>query len=134
MKGNFIFHHYGLAVKDFYNSINFHKNLGYKLSKEVFDPIQDVNLIFCKKFGFPSVELIKPESENSPIKGYLSRNPEIIYHVCYEIDSKEDIESFFHKNSYKLVSDFAPAVLFENKLVAFYYVRDLGLVEILLRN
>ncbi len=126
------FHHYGLALKSFAEAKTFHKNLGYSLSNEVHDKLQKVRLIICESKVFPAVELVKPADINSPINNYLSKNNEIIYHVCYEIDKRHiSISELFSKNRYICVSKPKPAILFNNRLVSFYYINNLGLIEIL---
>lgn len=77
MKGLIKFHHYGLAVQRFDEAILFHKNLGYTISNEVHDKIQKVNIVICNSELFPSVELVKPASNSSPINNYLKKNNEI---------------------------------------------------------
>ncbi len=129
------FHHFGLAVKSFDEAIKFHKNLGYSISNEIFDEIQNVNLILCTSNQFPSIELVKPVNNESPIKNYLKKNNEMIYHICYELyTDKISIENFFSKNRYICVSEPKPAILFKNRLVSFYYLNNVGLIEILERS
>ena len=129
------FHHYGLAVKDFKDAIKFHKNLGYRFSNEIYDENQNVNLILCTSKNYPSVELVKPINEKSPINNYISKNNEIIYHVCYEVNLKKiSMDKFFLYNRYICVSKPKPAKLFNFRKVSFYYVKNLGLVEILEKN
>ena len=126
------FHHYGLAVKDFKDAINFHQNLGYTFSNEIFDENQNVILVFCSSKNYPSVELVKPSDSSSPINNYIKKNNEIIYHVCYEVDlQKTSIDKLFFQNRYKCVRKPKPAILFNFWNVSFYYVKNLGLVEIL---
>ena len=126
------FHHYGLAVNGFENALKFHINLGYVCSKPIVDELQKVELIMCDKEGFPSVELVKPVNEESPINTYLKKNSEIIYHVCYEVeDSEVDVKKLFSENRAICVSKPKPAILFNNRKVSFYYVKDIGLIEVL---
>jgi len=126
------FHHYGLAVKTFEHAENFHRNLGYSISEPIFDKLQNVMLVLCTSNKYPTVELIKPVGDENPIDSYLKKNNEIIYHVCYELDiDKILIKDFFSKNRFICVSKPKPAVLFNNRLVSFYYLNNVGLVEIL---
>ena len=83
---NIQFHHYGLALKSFDSAIPFYQNLGYKCGKEIIELNQNVKAILCESDNLPSVELVKPLDNNSPLENYLKRNNEIIYHVCYQID------------------------------------------------
>ena len=126
------FHHYGLALKEFNNAIKFHTNLGYHCTEKIYDSLQNVELVLCTSNYFPTVELVKPSNSNSPINNYLKKNNEMIYHVCYEInDSEEDLRIIFGKNRAICVSTPKPAILFDNRLVSFYYINDVGLIELL---
>ena len=130
--GQISFHHYGLALKKFEDAIRFHENLGYSCSKEIFDELQNVMLVLCTSSIYPSVELVKPVNKNSPIYNYLEKNNEMIYHTCYEINtSKVSINEFFSQNRFIYVSKPKPAILFNNRLVSFYYLNNVGLIEIL---
>ena len=126
------FHHFGLAVKDFANAIKFYTNLGFKCSQPIIDELQKVELILCTSNQFPAVELIKPLSNESPIFSFFKNNNEIIYHTCYEIDnSGNNLEILFNKNREICISKPKPAILFNDRLVSFYYLPDVGIIEIL---
>ena len=126
------FHHFGLAVKNFSKSIQFYKNLGYHLTEAIVDPLQNVELVFCTHKIHPSIELVKPINSDSPIMNYLIKNNEIIYHTCYEvINITEGINLLFPNIRVFCVSKPKPAILFNNRLVAFYYVNNVGLIELL---
>mgnify|MGYP001185181696 CR=1 FL=1 len=126
------FHHYGLALKSFHNAIYFYQNLGYKCGKEVVDLNQNVRAILCSSNNLPSVELVKSLNKDSPLENYLKKSNEIIYHVCYEVESSIDLDSYlFSKMKYICVSKPKPAILFNNRNVSFYYIKHIGLIEIL---
>ena len=58
----------------------------------------------------------------------------MIYHTCYEVDViGQDVEVLFKANRAICVSKPKPAVLFNNRLVSFYYVSNVGLIELLER-
>jgi len=126
------FHHYGLALKSFRSAVKFHSNLGYIISEIIYDDIQNVELILCTSNNFPTVELVKPYDDKSPINNYLKKNNEIIYHICYEVDDIDnDLKLLFKNNRSICVSKPKPAKLFNNRLVSFYYINDIGLIELL---
>ena len=130
--GSITFHHFGLAVHEFSKALKFYKNLGYECTEPVFDPLQNVELILCTSSVFPAVELIKPVNEQSPIVNYLAKNNELIYHMCFELSNfSEDVKKLFAENRAICVSSPKPSTLFDNRLVAFYYTQDVGLIEIL---
>ena len=126
------FHHFGLAVREFSKTVNFYKNLGYKCIGPIIDQTQNVELILCTSNLHPAVELIKPINDNSPIINILNKHNEMIYHVCYEVDNIENDKNILFANCREIcVSKPKPAILFDNRLVSFYYVNDVGLIELL---
>jgi methylmalonyl-CoA/ethylmalonyl-CoA epimerase len=58
-----------------------------------------------------------------------------MYHYSYEVDSFEEVEKEL-KKSFRVfnVSKPKPAILFDNRLVSFYYIIGVGLIELLLRD
>ena len=127
----FSFHHYGLAVNDFQKALSFYKQLGYNCTELVVDLLQNVELIFCTSINYPSVELIKPLNDKSPVINLLQKYNEIIYHVCYEVDNVENIKILFPNHRGICTSKPKPAILFDSRLVAFYYIEGVGLIELL---
>ena len=129
---NIKFHHFGLAVNEFSKALTFHKNLGYDCSDPITDLLQNVELVLCTSKKYPTVELIKPINNKSPVINYLRKNSEIIYHVCYELENIEkDVTTLFSNNRVICISEPQPAILFCNRLVGFYYVNGVGLIEVL---
>ena len=131
--GNAIeFHHFGLAVKDFNDALLFYKNLRYMCTDPIIDTVHNVELILCTSKMFPAVELVKPINDQSPITNYLKKNNEMLYHICYEVCNPElDIKTLFSCSRAICVSKPKPAILFDNRLVSFYYLDNIGLVEVL---
>lgn len=135
MNNSIRFHHFGLALKEFDIALNFYRNLNYDFSERIVDKVQNVELIMCASKIFPSVELIKPVNKESPINNFLSKNNEIIYHTCYEVEKyEEDKKKLFLNNRVICISKPKPAVLFNGRLVSFYYIKDVGIIEILQKN
>lgn len=126
------FHHFGLALKDFEAALLFYKNLRYVCTEPIVDTVQNVELILCTSTVLPAVELLKPINEESPITNYLRKNNEMIYHICYEVcDFEIDTKRLFSCNRAICVSKPKPAILFGHRLVSFYYLNNIGLVEVL---
>lgn len=129
------FHHLGLAVSDVEKASIFTKSIGYKLSKAVSDPLQRVDLIMCTHSQMPSIELVFNESNhnNSPITSILKHQKESIYHLCYECSNILESVTLIKSSGIKTlkISSAKPAVLFDGRLVAFYFVSGIGLIEFL---
>ena len=126
------FHHFGLAVNDFKDASKFYTNLGYQVTTPIIDPLQNVELAMCTLQGAPSVELVRPVDDQSPIVNLLKKNGEMIYHTCYELEDVErDLKVLFAENRALCVVEPKSAILFDNREVSFYYVNNVGLVEVL---
>ncbi len=128
------FHHIGIAVKDFKKSLEFYKMLKYKWFKsKIFrDKKQKVDLILLKHDHFSNIELVKPYGSSSPILNYIKDVDNRIYHFCYEVNSFEKTEKKLKKKFriFNVVKP-TPAILFNNRLVSFYYIDKVGLIELI---
>jgi len=131
---NLKFHHIGIAVSDFEKISSFYCSIGYKkFNKSIIrDELQVVDLILLIHDFHPNIELVRPFNERSPINNYLKSSDVAIYHFCYEVDSFSDVIKELKKNFRVFnVSKPKPAILFNNRLVAFYYIHGVGLIELL---
>ena len=130
MKESPEFHHLGLLVNEFEVSKRFYANLGYRLSTIIEDKVQRTNLMFCEHKKMPSVELVKPIT-NTSLQSYMLKHGEGIYHTCYSIKNDEQMETIFDKTRVICIQEKRPAILFGMQEVSFYFVRGVGIIEIL---
>jgi hypothetical protein len=134
----FSFHHFGLAVaaQCELQASAFYRGLGYCFSKKIYDDQQNVHLIWCTHDVMPSVEIILPGYGNNPLAPILKDKTEAIYHQC--LLSSDILNSLLKvKEAGLRVVQVAPpkkAVLFDNLHVSFYYIKGIGLVEVLESN
>jgi len=128
------FHHIGIATADIEKSAVAYSFLGYFAGDIIYDPIQRVNLCFLIKEGFPTIELVSPTEEMSPVNTILDKNGTMPYHTCYEVmDIQAEIEAL-KKNKFIVVIKPVPAIAFKNRRVSFLYSKMTGLIELLERN
>lgn len=134
-KYNLDFHHLGLAVMTPGKAETFLRDLGYSINKPVYDPLQNINLIWCESEIMPSVELIYSSSDDSvnPLRNILKNTTEMIYHTCYETEDAGEAIASMKSNSIRVIgiSKPKPAILFEGRKVSFYKVDGFGVIEIL---
>ena len=130
MLKSFTFHHIGVAVKDIDKTATVYVAGGYKKSDTVFDPIQHVNICWLTKKGMPTVELLAPVDDSSPVCKILEKNGVTPYHTCYVVENIDQTVSELRKQKYVLVSRPAEAVAICNSKVAFMHHRHLGLIEL----
>ncbi|UCC95304.1 MAG: VOC family protein [Candidatus Omnitrophota bacterium] len=126
------FHHIGIAVRDFAHSVNFYKSLGYKCSDPVVDNTQNVELVMLYSNSFPSIELVKPINKESPINNYLKDKEEVIYHICYTTKNLQMVLDIL-KSEHRVicVKRQQPTNAFNDNLISFYYIKNVGIVEFL---
>lgn len=124
------FHHIGMAVKDLDATASVYEQGGYKRSASVFDPIQDVNICWLTKEGMPTIELLAPVDEKSPVNKTLEKVGVSPYHCCYVVNDLEDAVVKLRKLKYILVSKPAEAVAFCGSRVCFLFYKNVGLIEL----
>lgn len=130
MLKEFKFHHIGVAVKDIDATAAVYEQGGYKRSASIFDPIQNVNICWLTKEGMPTVELLAPVDETSPVNKILEKNGVTPYHTCYVVDNIEDAVAQLRKQKYVMVSKPAEAVAFCGSRVCFLFNKNVGLIEL----
>ena len=130
------FHHFGFATRDPAASLKAFEGLGYSLVGSEHDPLQGVDLWLCQHADMPNVELVAPSGEGGPLDNVLARAAERIYHLCYESSDVKQSLAGLRESGYKIVcvSPPKPAVLFGGRHVSFYWVKGLGLIELLERS
>lgn len=130
MLESFSFHHIGVAVKSIEETANLYRRGGYYCSATVFDPIQNVNICWLTKEGMPTVELLAPVDENSPVNKTLEKVGVSPYHCCYVVEKLEDACAELRKQKYIMVSKPAGAVAFCGSRVCFLFNKNVGLIEL----
>ncbi|MEN6461509.1 MAG: VOC family protein [Syntrophomonas sp.] len=135
-KYGLIFHHLGLATQRFKDAQIFLMGMGYKINQVVYDPLQKVNLCLCENENMPTIEIIFSFEETSPIHNIISTKKEMIYHTCYETDDLNTSISLIKSDKNRIITVSGPtkAILFDNRLVSFHYIKGFGLIEILQRE
>lgn len=81
------FNHVAIAVPDLDAAVKTYREvLGAKVSAPQDEPDHGVTVVFIE-LPNTKVELLYPLGENSPIQGFLDKNPGGgIHHICYEVD------------------------------------------------
>lgn len=130
MLDSFKFHHIGMAVKDIDATAPLYEQGGYHRSTSIFDPIQNVNICWLTKEGAPTVELLAPANEKSPVNKTLEKVGVSPYHCCYVVDNLEDACTELRKQRYIMVSKPAEAVAFCGSRVCFLFNKNVGLIEL----
>ena len=124
------FHHVGTLVSSIEGYL---KNSFWELkSPIVYDPFQKARLCLV---GFEQddnhlVELLEPVGKDSPIHLALKKGQKL-HHLCFETQHSELADEIIQKYRLLQVTDWQPAVLFEQRPVRFVYTRHRELMEFL---
>ncbi|NGY62592.1 amino acid adenylation domain-containing protein [Lentzea sp. NEAU-D13] len=123
--------HVGVAVRSLSDARAALTAAGFRETAAAHDPIQRSSLAMFERPGSPRVELVAPDGADSPTAGLLDRAGERPYHLCYRVTSiQEAVESLRAAEiSLDAVGEAVPAVLFGGRLVQFFSVAGVGLVE-----
>jgi methylmalonyl-CoA/ethylmalonyl-CoA epimerase len=127
------FHHFGLATQDEKSAQSFLSKLGYEIGKKIFDPCQSVDLTLCHHESHPDVELVSSSKEKGPLESILKNNHCLTYHHCFTCYSIAQVLEQLNRDQIHFISISPPkpAVLFNNRKVAFIFVQGFGLLELL---
>lgn len=128
----FSFHHVGIIVKSI---DHYEKNMMFEEKiAEVYDPIQKAKLALYKNFSDSYLELIEPQSYDSPTFNSLQKFGEHLNHLCYISNSLEQLNEFAEKNNWLQIFGPVPALLFDNKNVIFYFTQNKQIVEFIINK
>jgi methylmalonyl-CoA/ethylmalonyl-CoA epimerase len=124
-------HHIGYIVKDI---STYEKHLLYEEKiKEIIDPVQNSKLALYKNYSSNFIELIQPINVQSFNYNFLEKYGEQYHHLCYSVDSKQEMEDFSNRLKMIFIQGPLPAILFDNKEVYFYYSRNKTIIEFLIQ-
>ena len=124
------FHHIGIAVREIEKTAAVYVQGGYKQSVTTFDPEQNVNICWLTKNGMPTVELLAPVDDTSPVCKTLEKNGVIPYHICYIVDDIEATVGELRKMKYVIVVKTVEAPAIHNCKVCFLFNKNVGLIEL----
>ena len=133
---NLTFDHIGVATESIEKSVESFMILGYKVvSKTITDLNQDVKVCFMKKDKSPKIELIEPNSKNSPINNMLKKNRGIIpYHFCYRVENMDKILLDLSSEGFIKITKPMSSPAFNDNSVCFLYKPNLGFIEVVQIN
>jgi methylmalonyl-CoA/ethylmalonyl-CoA epimerase len=117
--------HVAIAVPDLkaaaatYGSV-----LGGRVSEPVPLPAHGVTTVFVV-LPNTKIELLEPLGANSPIRGFLDKNPSGgIHHVCYEVDDIYAARDRLKAGGARILGDGEPKLGAHDKAVLFLHPKD----------
>ena len=98
--------------------------LGAKVSEAVPQPDHGVTVVFVE-LGNTKIELLEPLGDDSPIGGYLKRNPDGgIHHLCYEVADIAQAAEQLRNAGARILGDGTPKIGAHGKPVLFLHPKD----------
>jgi methylmalonyl-CoA/ethylmalonyl-CoA epimerase len=128
------FHHLGYATRSIERSRDLMAEQGYVATSDVIrDETIGVTVQFLSALGAPTVELVAPIREDSPVIRILQQRSGL-YHTAWLVDDLTHLDNFPMMRRATPMTDAMPAVAFENRLVRFFALRDGSIVEFICRE
>ncbi len=125
--------HVAIAVPDLEAATAQYRDvLGATVSAPQDEPDHGVTVVFIE-LPNTKVELLYPLGENSPIQGFLDKNPNGgIHHVCYEVDDIIAARDQLKATGARVLGDGEPKIGAHKKPVLFLHPKDFAgtLVEL----
>lgn len=119
--------HVAIAVPDLEAASNQYKDaLGAKVGAPQDEPDHGVTVVFIE-LPNTKIELLYPLGENSPINGFLEKNPSGgIHHVCYEVDDIIDARDSLVASGLRVLGNGEPKIGAHGKPVIFLHPKDMN--------
>ena len=125
--------HVAIAVKDLDAAVATYRDaLGAKVSAPQDLPEHGVTVVFVE-LPNTKIELLRPLGANSPIQGFVDKNPSGgMHHVCYDVDDIYAARDRLKKKGKRVLGDGEPKIGAHGKPVLFLHPKDFAgtLVEI----
>ena len=125
--------HVAIAVPDLTAAAAQYRNvLGAQVSDPVDQPNHGVTVIFVE-LPNTKIELLHPLGANSPIRGFLEKNPSGgMHHLCYEVDDILVARDQLVEAGARVLGDGEPKIGAHDKPVLFLHPKDFSgtLVEL----
>ncbi len=115
--------HVAIAVPDLEAAAAQYRNtLGAKVGEPQDEPDHGVTVVFIE-LPNTKIELLYPLGENSPIRGFLEKNPSGgIHHLCYEVKDIMEAAESLKKSGARVLGE--PKIGAHGKPVLFLHPKD----------
>ncbi len=94
--------HIGIAVRSLDEALPIWRALGLEVERREEVPGQRVRTAFLPA-GEPSIELLEPTSDDSPIAGFLAKRGPGIHHLCFAVENLETMLDELSRAGYRLI-------------------------------
>jgi methylmalonyl-CoA/ethylmalonyl-CoA epimerase len=117
--------HVAIAVADIEKATKVYAvTLGAKVTVPEVVAEHGVKVVFVE-LPNTKIELLEPYGENSPIAGFVEKNPGgAIHHVCYEVDDIIKARDHLKAEGARVLGDGSPKIGAHGKPVLFLHPKD----------
>lgn len=122
--------HIGVATRNRKETSAFYEAVGYHEVVGGYDPYQNVYGFFYEADNMPTIELLAPYDEKSPINKMLEKNGVTPYHLCYNINCTIE-EAVKELKAERFMAISKPTYSDNLKgRVCFLFHKDVGVIEL----
>jgi methylmalonyl-CoA/ethylmalonyl-CoA epimerase len=117
--------HVAVVVPDVRAASALYRNtLGAKVSEPMSLPPHGVTVVFVE-LPNTKIELLEPLGADSPVRGFLERNPSGgMHHVCYEVEDIIAARDKLRAEGARVLGDGEPKIGAHDKPVLFLHPKD----------
>jgi len=117
--------HVAIAVPDLdAATAKYRDQLGATVSDPQDEPDHGVRVVFVE-LPNTKIELLTPLGENSPIQGFLDKNPDGgIHHLCFEVDDVNAASAKLSADGIRVLGGGEPKIGAHGKPVIFLHPKD----------
>lgn len=130
MNPEFIFHHLGIATRNIEKCASAYGKLGYSASAIKAEPSQNVRICFLTKEGSPSMELVEPLTDDSPVSRLVKQSGTTPYHTCYEVKNIYKTIDELEDLNFRLLFEPLKSETMDEGLFCYLFSPDTGLIEL----
>lgn len=124
-------HHIGYLIRDMEKAINEFEQLGYERTSGItYDDYRDIEICFLQNAGV-CVELVRAVSEKSVVYALSKKIGASPYHICYQVEDVEAEAATLRERGYLPIGEAMPAPALEGVLAAFFYSKQMGILELI---
>lgn len=117
--------HVAIAVPDLAAATaKYRDQLGATVTEPQDEPDHGVRVVFVQ-LPNTKIELLEPLGENSPLKGFLAKNPDGgIHHMCFEVDDVTKASAKLTSDGIRVLGGGEPKIGAHGKPVIFLHPKD----------
>ena len=117
--------HVAIAVPDLAAATALYRDtLGATVSAPQAEPDHGVTVVFVE-LPNTKIEFLEPLGENSPIAGFLEKNPlGGQHHICYEVPDIQEAKAWFESKGKRVLGE--PRIGAHGTLIFFVHPKDMG--------